>query len=321
VGGHRQIATLGHKLEAHPEYGAKPVGIVSADSAAARISGVPLLGLLEQFDLASVVRAHRVERVVLAHQDFDESALLDLLHRSRELGVKVNVLPQPFDALGPSVEVDDVEGITVLGVNPPVLPRSSRFLKRAMDLVGSTVVLLLSAPLLAIIGLAIKLDSQGPMFFRQERIGRGGRRFQLVKFRTMAADAEERREALFAQSKDPGWLLLDDDPRVTRVGRFLRLWSLDELPQLWNVLKGEMSLVGPRPIIASEDRQLEGWRRTRVDLTPGVTGLWQVLGRTSIPFEEMVKLDYLYVTNWSLWTDMRLIMRTLPAVLLRRGAN
>ena len=137
----------------------------------------------------------------------------------------------------------------------------------------------------------------------------------------MAADAEERREALLAHSKDPDWLLLDHDPRVTRVGRVLRLSSLDELPQLWNVLKGEMSLVGPRPIIASEDRQLEGWRRSRIDLTPGVTGLWQVLGRTSIPFEEMVKLDYLYVTNWSLWTDIRLIMRTLPAVLLRRGAN
>ena len=160
----------------------------------------------------------------------------------------------------------------MLGVNPPVLPRSSRFLKRAMDLVGSAMLLLLTAPLLAVIGLAIKLDSRGPMFFRQERIGRGGRRFRLVKFRTMAADAEERREALLAHSKDPDWLLLDDDPRVTRVGRFLRLSSLDELPQLWNVLKGEMSLVGPRPIIASEDRQLDGWRRSRLDLTPGVTG-------------------------------------------------
>ena len=143
IGERRQIATLGHKLEAHPEYGAKPVGIISADSASARISGLPLLGQLEGLDLAEVVSAHHVERVVLAHQDFDESVLLDLLHRSRELGVKVNVLPQPFDALGPSVEVDDVEGITVLGVNPPVLPRSSRFLKRVMDVVGSTMLLLL----------------------------------------------------------------------------------------------------------------------------------------------------------------------------------
>ena len=159
------------------------------------------------------------------------------------------------------------------------------------------------------------------MLFRQERIGAGRAPFRLVKFRTMAEDAEQRREELLAQSKDPGWLLLDHDPRITRVGRFLRHSSLDELPQLWNVLKGEMSLVGPRPLIESEDRQLEGWGRSRLDLTPGMTGLWQVLGRTSIPFEEMVKLDYLYVTNWSLWTDLRLILRTLPAVLLKRGVN
>jgi exopolysaccharide biosynthesis polyprenyl glycosylphosphotransferase len=321
VGGRREIETLGRKLDAHPEYGAKPVGIIAAGTSAPGGSTLPLLGRLDGLDLEAVVGAHRVERVVLAHQDFDDATLLDLLHRSRELGVKVNVLPQPFDALGPSVEVDDVEGITVLGINPPVLPRSSRALKRAMDLAGSLALLLLAAPLMTLIAVAIKLDSRGPVFFRQERIGRGGRRFSLVKFRTMARDAEKRRQALLAQSKDPGWLLLDHDPRVTGVGRFLRLSSLDELPQLWNVLKGEMSLVGPRPLIESEDRQLEGWRRCRVDLTPGMTGLWQVLGRTSIPFEEMVKLDYLYVTNWSLWSDFRLIMRTLPAVLLKRGAN
>jgi lipopolysaccharide/colanic/teichoic acid biosynthesis glycosyltransferase len=235
--------------------------------------------------------------------------------------VKLSVLPQLFDALGPSVEVDDVEGITVLGVNPPVLPRSSRFLKRAMDIGGGAILLLLAAPFFLLIAIAIKLDSRGPVFFRQERIGRGGSSFELVKFRTMTADAEQRRDELLSRSKDPGWLLLDRDPRVTRVGRLLRRWSVDELPQLWNILKGEMSLVGPRPIIEQEDRQLDGWRRSRIDLTPGLTGLWQVAGRTSIPFEEMIKLDYLYVTNWSLWTDVSLMLRTLPAVLLRRGVN
>jgi lipopolysaccharide/colanic/teichoic acid biosynthesis glycosyltransferase len=137
----------------------------------------------------------------------------------------------------------------------------------------------------------------------------------------MVVDAEGRREDLLGRSTDPGWLKLDRDPRITRVGRVLRLTSLDELPQLWNVLKGEMSLVGPRPLIESEDGQIGGWARSRLDLTPGLTGLWQVLGRTNIPFEEMVKLDYLYVTNWSLWGDIRLILRTLPIVLARRGAN
>jgi lipopolysaccharide/colanic/teichoic acid biosynthesis glycosyltransferase len=135
------------------------------------------------------------------------------------------------------------------------------------------------------------------------------------------ADAEQQREQLLRHSKDPGWLLLDHDPRITRVGRILRKYSLDELPQLWTVLRGEMSLVGPRPLIEAEHSQLSGWSECRIDLTPGLTGLWQVLGRTKIPFEEMVKLDYLYVTNWSLWTDIRLILRTLPAVLTSRGAN
>jgi lipopolysaccharide/colanic/teichoic acid biosynthesis glycosyltransferase len=159
------------------------------------------------------------------------------------------------------------------------------------------------------------------VFFKQSRIGQGGRPFALFKFRTMVVGAEQRRKELFEQSRDPGWLKLDHDPRITTVGRFLRLTSLDELPELWNVLKGDMSLVGPRPLIASEDSQIGGWARSRLDLTPGITGLWQVLGRTNIPFEEMIKLDYLYVTNWSLWTDVRLILKTLPVVLTRRGAN
>jgi exopolysaccharide biosynthesis polyprenyl glycosylphosphotransferase len=306
VGVGAEVETLARKLGSHPEYAVEVVGLVSP---------------LEDFDLDAVVEEHRVARIVAAHKDFDDGRLFGLLCRCRELGVKLSVLPQLFDALGPSVELDDVEGTTVLGITPPVLPRSSRFLKRTMDLVGAGLMLVIAAPLLAVIAVAIKLDSPGPVFFRQTRIGRDGRRFELLKCRTMCADAEQQRAALLAKSKDPGWLLLDHDPRVTRVGRFLRHSSLDELPQLWNVVKGEMSLVGPRPIVEDEDRQLDGWRRTRIDLTPGITGLWQVLGRTSIPFEEMIKLDYLYVTNWSLWTDVSLMLRTLPAVLAKRGVN
>jgi len=300
VGDGEQIVTLARKMRSHPEYGVEVIGLIARSEEQADQMGLRTLGSIPELDLERLVAEHGVERLVVAHQDFEQGVLFELLCNARELQVKISVLPQLFDALGTSVELDDVEGITVLGVNPPVLSRSSRFLKRVIDLVGAATLLVLTAPLQAAIAIAVKLDSPGPAFFRQVRIGRCGQRFRLVKFRTMAIDAEQRREELLGASKDSGWLHLDHDPRVTRVGHFLRTSSLDELPQLWNVLKGEMSLVGPRPIVEDEDRQLEGWRRTRIDLTPGITGLWQVLGRTNIPFEEMVKLDYLYVTNWSL---------------------
>ena len=211
--------------------------------------------------------------------------------------------------------------MTVLGVNPPVLGRTSRLLKRGFDLTIATAILAIAAPLMALIAIAIRIDSGGPVLYRQARVGRAGKHFMLHKFRTMVPDAEHQRAALMQHSQDPNWLHLDQDPRITRLGAVLRRTSLDELPQLWNVIRGEMSLVGPRPLPELEDARVAGWSRGRLDLTPGITGLWQVLGRTSIPFDEMVKLDYIYVTNWSVWMDTRLLMRTLPAVLRRRGAN
>jgi exopolysaccharide biosynthesis polyprenyl glycosylphosphotransferase len=321
VGDGPAVELIARKLAAHPEYGARPVGVLGGTARAREVAGLPVLGPLSCERLAAVAAQRRIHRVVLSTSRLGEGALLDLLRRCRELRLKVSVLPELVDAIGPSVEIDEIEGMTVLAVNPPVLSRSSRVLKRTMDVAGASVALLLSAPLLAAIALAIRLDSPGPVLFRQRRVGRSGHRFQVLKFRTMVADAERRRAALLAESRDPHWLHLERDPRVTRVGRLLRHTSLDELPQLWNVLRGEMSLVGPRPLIEDEDCQVIGWARSRIDLTPGLTGLWQVLGRTSIPFEEMVKLDYVYVTNWSLWTDVRLLLRTLPVVLARRGVN
>jgi exopolysaccharide biosynthesis polyprenyl glycosylphosphotransferase len=309
-------------MQAHPEYALEPIGIASSGGSfrADLEPSVPLIEI-DGHDLGELLTRSQADRVVICKSELDEAELLDLVHRCKELALKVSVLPQLFGAMGPAIEVDDVEGVTVLGINPPVLPRSSRFMKRSLDVIGSASALLLAAPLMLLIALAIKLESRGPVFFRQRRIGKGGKPLQLVKFRTMVVGAEQRVDELLSQSSDPGWLKLEHDPRITRIGRLLRLTSLDELPELWNVLKGEMSLVGPRPLIESEDRQIGGWARSRLDLTPGVTGLWQVLGRTNIPFDEMVKLDYLYVTNWSLWTDIRLILRTLPVVLTRRGAN
>jgi exopolysaccharide biosynthesis polyprenyl glycosylphosphotransferase len=308
------------KLAAHPEYRLKVVGVLAGRRvASSSLQGLPTLGSTEQ--LERVAAQYRATRVIVSPGQIDDLELEELLRRCRALSLKVSVLPQLSDVLGPAVEIDDVEGVTVLGVNPPWLPRSSRALKRAMDITLATMLLVLFAPLMAIVAIAIRLDSRGSIFFGQERVGKRGRRFRLLKFRTMTPDAEQRRAELLEQSIDPHWLKLDHDPRITRVGRRLRRLSLDELPQLWNVLRGEMSLVGPRPLIDADDQLIEGWARRRLDLTPGITGYWQVLGRTRIPFEEMVKLDYLYVMNWSLWSDLRLILRTLPVIISGRGAN
>jgi exopolysaccharide biosynthesis polyprenyl glycosylphosphotransferase len=308
-------------LRGDPRCHAELVGRVMASPHESDDGSLPVLGRLHPASLASTLVKHRVDRVVVASGELRSSRLTELLRECKPLAVKVSLLPEGFSVMGPSVEVEDVRGLTVFDVNPPVLSRSSRWSKRAFDILGATLALVAMGPALALLALIVRLDSAGPAFFRQERIGRDGRRFRLLKLRTMSKDAERQRAELLALSKDPGWLHLEHDPRITRVGRVLRLTSLDELPQFWNVLRGDMSLVGPRPLVPEEDGMVDAWARGRLDLTPGITGLWQVLGRTSIPFEEMVKLDYLYVTNWSLWGDVRLILRTLPVVMKRDGAN
>jgi lipopolysaccharide/colanic/teichoic acid biosynthesis glycosyltransferase len=173
---------------------------------------------------------------------------------------------------------------------------------------------------LACVALAIKLDSPGAVLFRQERVGRGGHVFKLFKFRSMVADAEARKNALGEKNQAAdGFFKIPDDPRITRTGRVLRRTNLDELPQVLNVLRGEMSLVGPRPLIPQEDQRVVGWHRRRLELTPGMTGHWQVLGSSRVPLDEMVAIDYLYVANWSLWADLKLLLRTVPHVLGGRG--
>jgi exopolysaccharide biosynthesis polyprenyl glycosylphosphotransferase len=321
VGGGTLANAFVSKLHAHPEYRLRVIGALmpehepSTDEQAA----LPVLGTLDEIE--EVAARHDVSRVVFSPRDVDDRELEDLLRTCRSLALKVSVLPKLSDVFGPAVAIDDVEGVTVLGINPPWLPRSSRTLKRLMDLAIAGGMLTLTSPLLLLLAIAIRLDSRGPVFFAQERVGKGGHRFRVYKFRTMVVEAEALRAELLASSSDPNWLKLDRDPRITRLGRHLRRLSLDELPQLWNVVCGEMSMVGPRPLIPAEDERVLGWARGRLDLTPGMTGYWQVLGRTRIPFDEMVKLDYLYVMNWSLWEDVRLMLRTLPTVLNGRGAN
>jgi exopolysaccharide biosynthesis polyprenyl glycosylphosphotransferase len=287
------------------------------------VSGVPqdgeesLLGQVEE--LGAILAEHDIHRVVIAPRTADSEQLLDTIRLVKAMGVKVSLLPRMFEVVGSSVRFDDVEGLTLLGVPRFGLSKSSHILKRAVDLAGSSIALIVLAPAMALIALAVKLSSRGPVFFRQCRIGRHGREFEMLKFRTMVADADTRKGDLVHLNEAEGLFKIAGDPRITRVGRFLRRLSLDELPQLFNVLRGDMSLVGPRPLVVDDDRRVEGWHRRRLDVPPGMTGVWQVLGSSRVPLNEMVTLDYLYAANWSVWLDMKIMLRTVPYMVARRG--
>jgi exopolysaccharide biosynthesis polyprenyl glycosylphosphotransferase len=316
------VPALVRRIRKHREYHLEPLGVIQTNGRPPAEESFPVLGRLDDPGLPGKLKRLRVDRVIVGHlEPQDRPQVAHLLRETQRHGVEVSVLPQLFDLAGPSAELDQIEGLTFLTIHPPVLSRSSRMLKRGLDLAVSSIALLLLAPLLGLIAMLVKLDSPGPALFRQTRIGKCGRRFTLFKFRTMAEGAEARAADLMAASQDPDWLLLEDDPRITRIGSLLRRTSLDELPQLWNILRSDMSLVGPRPLSETDDRSVTGWGRSRLDLVPGLTGLWQVLGRTNIPFEEMVKLDIIYVTNWTLWGDIKLILQTLPVLLTGRGTN
>jgi exopolysaccharide biosynthesis polyprenyl glycosylphosphotransferase len=275
---------------------------------------------LHMDDLPELVRQLDVHRVIIIPGEADNETLVDGVSRAKASGVKVSILPRMFEVVGSSVEFDDIDGVTVLGVRRFGLGRSSARIKRAMDLIAATLGLICISPLLLAVAIAIKLDSRGPVFYRQWRIGRDGHPFRMVKFRSMVQDAEVLKDGLASLNAAGGGLFkVVDDPRITRVGRFIRKLSIDELPQLFNVLHGEMSLVGPRPLVPDEDNRVDGRFRRRLRLVPGMTGPWQILGPTRVPLTEMVGIDYLYGANWSLWLDVKILIRTVGHVLNRRG--
>jgi exopolysaccharide biosynthesis polyprenyl glycosylphosphotransferase len=262
---------------------------------------------------------HRAHRAIIAPVGCDGADTLDVVRIAKGAGLRVSLLPRLCEVVGSSVEFDDVEGLTMLGVRRFGLTRSSILLKRAFDLAGATLMLVAVAPVMAAAALAVRLDSRGPVFFRQTRVGRDGKHFGIYKFRSMGVDAEALKADLRHLNETEGLFKIAEDPRVTRIGRLLRRTSLDELPQLFNVWRGEMSLVGPRPLVVDEDAKVEGLDRARLHLTPGMTGHWQILGSARIPLDEMVGIDYLYVANWTLWTDLKILLRTLPYVVSRSG--
>jgi len=311
------------KVLEHPEYGLSLLGFVDRNNHdEPDLQNLPILGDPEA--LIPIVKEMGVERVIVAYPSMEVSETLELIYSLKEYDVQIDLVPRLYELVGPGIGIHTVEGLPLLGLAPFKLSNSSYFLKRAMDLSLASLGLVLLAPLFALTALAIKLDSRGPVFFSQVRRGAGETIFRVHKFRTMSVDADSRKHDLTHLNRhrdngDTRMFKIEDDPRATRIGRLLRRYNLDELPQLWNVVKGEMSLVGPRPLILSEDQHVVRWGRKRLNLKPGMTGLWQVLGASSIPFEDMVRLDYLYVTNWSLSQDVRILLRTIPVVFHGRA--
>jgi len=315
---------LAEKIDKHPEYGLRVVGYVDRDDrAVANGNGKnPLIGTTD--DLPRLVQENSVHRVVIAFSTDSHDQTLEVIRSMQDSDVQIDIVPRMFEVLGTNAQLHTIEGVPLVGLPAPRLSGSSRLLKRSLDLTAATAGLVLLAPVFAVVAVLIKVDSRGPVFFRQVRMGSEERTFRVFKFRTMVANAEAMKPNLvhlnMHNGGDSRMFKVPDDPRITRLGRFLRRWRLDELPQLFNVLSGSMSIVGPRPLILDEDQHVERWARRRLDLKPGITGLWQVLGASDIPFDEMTKLDYLYVTNWSLREDLRLIMLTLPALTRARSA-
>jgi exopolysaccharide biosynthesis polyprenyl glycosylphosphotransferase len=316
VGTGASLTRLRRSLEAaRGGLGYEFVGVVAPEP----VPGFRLLGA--RADLPTVLDTVKPDEVVLTEADFDERTVLEVVEQAHRQGIKVRLAPDTTDLLVQRGEYVPGQGAPLFELRPPVLTGWDWVVKRGFDLVVSGLVVMIGLPLWALIALAIKLDSRGSVFFVDRRIGVGEQDFGMLKFRTMVADAPALQADLEPENEAEGALFkIRDDPRVTRVGRFLRRFSLDEIPQVVNVFKGEMSLVGPRPLPLRDYRLLDDWHRRRYGVLPGMTGLWQISGRSGLSFDELVRLDFTYIENWSIWLDISIIAKTIPAVVSRRGA-
>lgn len=304
--------------------GIEVVGFIDDDPVPLRPSLADIPVIPESQGLTKALRETDATRLVLAFSQSPTHQVLEAVRTSEFGRLPISIVPRYFEITPAHSTLSEINGFPLLDLRSAQLSHGARWVKRCLDLAVALGALIPLSPVLLAIAVAVRLDSKGPIFFRQERLGSNGRPFRIWKFRTMVPDAEAKRLQMghLNEMEGSGPLFkMKNDPRVTRVGRFLRKSSLDELPQLFNVVTGEMSLVGPRPFVTHEAVQIGGWGRKRLDIKPGITGLWQVRGRNDVPFEEMVRLDYMYVTNWSVWWDIRLILQTIPRVLHGSGAS
>jgi exopolysaccharide biosynthesis polyprenyl glycosylphosphotransferase len=317
VGSGRHIDAVAHALGGRSRTNVALVGFISITPH--RENGLRSLGQLD--DLVEVLGEQRIDEVIITDPDFPQERALDLVDRCHQRGVTVHVAPSTMEILIDRAEFSPGESVPLFTLRPPVFDGVQYAVKRTFDLVLATLALVLLSPLLALSALAVRLSSRGPIIYRSVRPGIAGRPFRCFKFRTMRVDADISEDELEQLNESSGALFkIRNDPRLTGVGRALRRFSIDELPQLLNVLHGDMSLVGPRPLPMRDFERLEEWHKKRYMVLPGITGLWQVSGRSELDFDDLVRLDFLYLERWSIWLDLSILLKTVPAVLSRRGA-
>jgi exopolysaccharide biosynthesis polyprenyl glycosylphosphotransferase len=318
VGGNGEASYLADVL-GRRNLGFAPVGFVTVDSTPPP-TGLPVLGSIRT--LREVVRSQALDALFVATTAVGANEIAKVQKVARREGAEVHVTANLPELLASRLSVEPLGGVMALSVRPVRLTGAQAAAKRAFDLVLGSIALVVTAPVWLLAAALIKATSRGPVFFTQERVGRSGRRFTLLKFRTMVVDAEAMLVQLRDRNEASGPLFkLRDDPRITRVGRWLRRYSVDELPQLLNVLRGQMSLVGPRPPLQSEVDAYEEWQRDRLEVRPGITGLWQVSGRSDLAFDEYVRMDLFYIENWSLAFDLYILAKTIPAAVGAKGAR
>jgi exopolysaccharide biosynthesis polyprenyl glycosylphosphotransferase len=317
VGSGKHVEEVAGALSSRARTRVEIVGYISLHARAK--NGLRSLGQLEDFP--EVIDRERVQEVIIADPDFPQEHAVEIVDLCHRRGITVQIAPSTIEILLDRAEFLPGQTVPLFTLRPPVFEGIDFALKRTFDLALATVGLLLLAPALLLIGIAVKLSSRGPAIYRSTRPGIGGKPFDCFKFRTMRERAEQLQADLEPLNEQSGVLFkIRRDPRLTKVGRFLRRFSLDELPQLVNVLRGEMSLVGPRPLPMRDFERLEEWHKKRYLVLPGMTGLWQVSGRSELDFDDLVRLDFLYLERWSIALDMSILLKTIPAVLSRRGA-
>lgn len=306
---------------ARPDLGYRCVGFVDDDPQRGQtdIGRFPALGVTDT--LAELIQQHSVDEVVVTLPWSAQHKILEIVGVCERMGVQARVVPSILQINYGQVDVNDFGGIPVLGIRGRTVSPVNRLLKRGFDLVFGTLISTVSLPVVALAALAVRIESPGPVIFTQLRAGANGRPFRIFKLRSMHTGAEAERKRLESLNEADGPMFkIKDDPRVTRVGRVIRKLSIDEFPQFWNVLRGDMSIVGPRPALLDEVKAYDDWHRDRLRVKPGITGLWQISGRSELKFEEMVLLDVYYIENWSLLQDIKIMLKTVPYMVTSRGA-